>query len=93
MYKFVLFIMFIIGIISITASISISIGENTNVNNEPKIVYRYLPRTLEEEQKEPIAVSELYNSMFTQTSPWIGGMNDLDLRKRELVNQYFISQT
>jgi hypothetical protein len=57
-----------------------------------KVIYRYIPRTLEEEEKEPAYVSEIFASMFTQPSTWIGSVNDLDTRKKELINQYFVSQ-
>ncbi len=80
--------LFLIGIIFITASISKSIGENT----KEKIIYRYIPRNLDEEEKEPAMVSEIFATMFTQPSTWIGGINDLDTRKTEAINKYFVSQ-
>jgi len=88
MYKTLLFILLIVGIIFITASISKSMNERI----VEKIIYRYIPRTLEEEEKEPAYVSEIFASMFTQPSTWIGSVNDLDTRKKELINQYFVSQ-
>jgi hypothetical protein len=88
MYKTFILMLFILGIILVTASISKSIGEKS----KEKIIYRYLPRTLAEEQEEPAMVSEIFATMFTQPSTWIGGMNDLDTRKTEAINQYFVSQ-
>ena len=88
MYKTLTLILFILGIIFVTASISRSLGEQT----KEKIVYRYIPRTLAEEQEEPAMVSEIFATMFTQPSTWVGEVNDLDTRKKELINQYFVSQ-
>ncbi len=76
------------GIIFITSSVSKSIGEKTT----EKIVYRYIPRTLEEEENEQAYPSEIFATMFTQPSTWIGAINDLDTRKKEAINQYFVSQ-
>lgn len=57
-----------------------------------KIVYRYIPRTLEEEQSEPAYVTDIFKAMFTQPSTWLGEVNDLDTRKREQINKFFVSQ-
>jgi hypothetical protein len=88
MYKTLTLILFILGIIFITASISKTLGENT----KEKIIYRYIPRTLKEEQEDPVLVSEIFKTMFSQPSTWIGSMNDLDTRKKENINKNFISQ-
>ena len=57
-----------------------------------KIIYRYIPRTFEEEQLEPVYPSDIFKTMFTQPSTWIGQTNDLDTRRKEAINQFFISQ-
>lgn len=39
----------------------------------PKIVeYRYVPRTLEEEMKEPVKPSEIFRTMFENQQPHAG---------------------
>jgi len=88
MIKTLTLILFIFGIIFITASISRSLGEKS----KERIIYRYIPRTLEEEELDPAYPSEIFATMFTQPSTWIGGINDLDTRKREAINKYFVSQ-
>ena len=40
---------------------------------EPKVEYRYIPRTFEQEQDDPVKVSQLFNSMFTDQSVWMSG--------------------
>jgi hypothetical protein len=57
-----------------------------------KIIYRYIPRTFEEEQNEPVMISDIFKTMFSQPEPWIGNINDVDTRKKEAINKYYISQ-
>jgi hypothetical protein len=40
---------------------------------EPKVEYRYIPRTFEQEQDDPVKVSQLFNSMFADQSVWMSG--------------------
>ena len=81
-------IIIFLGILSITVSV---VKTNQNCPGE-KIIYRYIPRTFEEEQSEPVYVSDIFGAMFKQDSPWIRSMNDVDTRKHEAINKYFISQ-
>ena len=57
-----------------------------------KTVYKYIPRTLAEEQVSPYFVSEIFSAMFEQGSVWIDTITDSPDRKREVLNKYFISQ-
>lgn len=57
-----------------------------------KIIYRYIPRSPQQEMSEEIFPSDIYETMFTQPSPWIGSINDLDARKSSEINKYFVSQ-
>ena len=59
---------------------------------DKKIIYKYIPRTLEEEETEPIFVSQIFAPMFTQPSVWIDSIYEDDKRKTENLNKYFISQ-
>lgn len=77
-----------IGILFIT----INIVKNANSCDGQKIIYRYLPRTFEEDEDEPVYVSDIFASMFTRQSPWIKGITDLDDKHQEKINKYFISQ-
>ncbi len=58
---------------------------------QEKIEYRYLPRTPQELLNEPVFPSDIFSTMFSQPDPWILTLNDLDTRKREKINKYFIS--
>jgi hypothetical protein len=55
------------------------------------IEYRYLPRSPKEEMDEPVFPSDIFSTMFSQPDPWILTLNDLDTRKREDINKFFIS--
>jgi hypothetical protein len=59
---------------------------------DQKIIYKYIPRTLEEEETQPIFVSQIFKTMFTQPSVWINSIEDDYFRKEEPINKYFISQ-
>ena len=57
-----------------------------------KVIYRYIPRTFEEEQRDPPLVSDIFETMFSQPDPWVTSMRYYDVRKQENVNRYFITQ-
>ena len=61
-------------------------------NVEQKVVYRYIPRTLEEEMKSPVYISEIFRTMFSQPSTWIDSTDTDAIRRKENMNKYFISQ-
>lgn len=82
--------MMFIGIILLVIQI-VKINANGSENNE-RIVYRYIPRTFDEEQKDPIPVSEIFETLFSQPSPWVGSIKSYDKRKVEDINKYFITQ-
>lgn len=62
------------------------------IDKKPQIIYRYIPRTFEEEQLDPIYISDIFETMFSQPSPWVGSIRTYDKRKQERINQYFVSQ-
>lgn len=37
-----------------------------------KVIYKYIPRTFEQEQKVPNYPSVLYRDLFTELDPWWG---------------------
>ena len=59
---------------------------------DKKVIYKYIPRTLREEEESPIYVSEIFKTMFTQPSVWIDTINENAERKNNVINKYFISQ-
>jgi len=82
-------LIFIVGIIFLT----VYFMSRSEVSKcDKKIVYKYIPRTLEEEETEPIFVSQIFAPMFTQPSVWIDSIYEDDKRKTEALNKYFVSQ-
>lgn len=85
-------IFLIIGILMIALYFMGIKGEGGGGSGNTKIIYRYLPRSLEEEQESPVYVSEIFKAMFEQPSVWINSIKDDYLRKNEVLNKYYISQ-
>lgn len=56
------------------------------------IIYKYLPRTLEEDELSPIYVSEIFKTMFTQPSVWVDSINNDQERMQQNINKFYISQ-
>lgn len=88
MYRNILILIIFIGIIFVI--IDLVRTEQTCPQN--KIIYRYIPRTLDEELESPAYASDVFRTMFSQPDPWINSIDNMMLRKREDVNQFFISQ-
>ena len=57
-----------------------------------KVIYKYLPRTFEDEQNSPVYVSDIFKTMFSRPDVWVATINEMDVRKREDMNNYFISK-
>jgi hypothetical protein len=57
----------------------------------PTIEYRYIPRTFQQDQENPVKISELFNTMFTEPTPWVRGILSTPPKKAE-INRYFVSQ-
>ena len=47
-----------------------------------KIIYKYIPRSFKEQQEDPIMVSEVFDDLFKQPTPWISSIGTEN--KREL---------
>lgn len=86
--KFVIIFLVFLGILCI----AIAITRNQQSCPPPQIVHKYIPRTFEEEQDDPVYVSDIFATMFSQPSPWMVSIGNIDNRKQEEINKYFISQ-
>lgn len=88
MYKHILILIIFIGLIFVI----IDLVKTEHVCPPNRIIYRYIPRTLDEEIESPAFVSDIFKTMFTQPSPWIRSIDNMMLQKREDINQFFITQ-
>jgi hypothetical protein len=86
--KSLIIILIFIGILCVT----ISIVKHEQQCPQNQIIYKYIPRTFDEEQDEPVYVSDIFATMFSQQSPWIKSLTDVDFRRTEAINKYFASQ-
>jgi hypothetical protein len=57
-----------------------------------KIIYRYVPKIPYDELEQQVFPTDIFETMFSQPTPWINNYNDLNARQSKLVNKYFISQ-
>ena len=79
----------IVGIILVVIYINI----NSQVEKiQEKVLYKYIPQTLAEEDESPVYVSEIFKTMFSQPSTWIDSIDADAIRRQEGLNNYFISQ-
>ena len=62
-------LMFMVGIIMLITYFIIKSELNNKCSD--KIIYKFIPRTLEDKEKEPVFVSQIFKTMFTQPSVWI----------------------
>lgn len=90
MYKAILLVIIFIGILFVVIDV-IRVYSGL-IEQKQKIEYRYIPRTFEEEQTDPVYVSEIFETMFSQPSPWLLSIRETDQKKQEKINQYFITQ-
>ena len=89
-YKIIILIILFIGAIFIAVDVTKIISDAAR--KQQKVIYRYIPRTFEEEQEDPVPVSDVFETMFSQPSPWVGSIRTYDRRKQENINKYFVSQ-
>jgi len=83
----------IILILTFLGIIAIAVGYVNQVKKcpPPVIEYRYIPRTFQQDQDNPVKISELYHTMFSDPTPWIRGIGTNPSKNNE-INRYFISQ-
>jgi hypothetical protein len=88
MYRNILIIIIFIGVLFVV----IDLVRTEKQCPQNKIIYRYIPRTMDEEMESPAYATDVFRVMFSQPSPWINSIDNMMLRKREDINQFFISQ-
>lgn len=70
----------------------IGIMNGSNKCPEQQIIYKYIPRTFNEEQESPIYVSDIFKTMFSQSDTWVATVNESNNKKNAAINNYFISK-
>jgi len=90
LFKGFFIIIFFIGIILLV--VYFLIKSQMEGKCDDKIIYKYIPRTLKEDQKQPVFVSQIFKTMFTQPSVWIDSIYNDSQRYLDPLNKYGISQ-
>jgi hypothetical protein len=88
MFKHILILLIFLGVIFVI----VDLVKTEKECPQNKIIYRFIPRTLDEEMESPAFATDVFRVMFSQPSPWINSIDNMTLRKREDINQFFISQ-
>ena len=88
-YRAVLIFIIFVGILLVT----IELVKSSYKCPKEQVIYRYIPKTLDDENAEPVYVTDIFKTMFSLPSPWVIGVTDIDRRKQEQINKYFISQS
>lgn len=52
---------------------------------KPIIEYRFIPKTFNDEQNDPIYVSEIFRNMFNEQSPWSIANNINNINKNKIL--------
>jgi hypothetical protein len=85
MLQLILLILIFVGIIFIT----INLVKNANTcDTQPQIIYRYIPRTFDEEQEDPAYASDIHKTLFSLKSPWIYNANDIEIHKQASIRDF-----
>lgn len=87
-YNVIMMILLFVGILLITIDL-VKFSQNCK---DEKIIYRYIPRSFNEHYDNPVAVTDIFQKMFVNPSPWVDGINTYDRRGQEKLNDFFITQ-
>lgn len=85
-------------ILTFLGIMSVVVGYVKNTH-EPKtqIEYRYIPRTFEQNQENPLKIARMFNDMFSEPTPWMQGIGHKESRRNmegaAEINRYYISQS
>jgi hypothetical protein len=88
MFNNILIILMIVGLVCAVVSLT----KELSTQPEQIIEYKYIPRTFQEEQDNPVYVSDIFKDMFDKPSPWVASINNIDYQKKQEINNFFISQ-
>lgn len=88
MFKNILLLLIFIGIILVL----IPVIQDKKECPKNEIIYRYIPRTFNEQQANPAFPSVIFTQMFNSVDPWIEYIANTNQAKQGSTNNFFISQ-
>lgn len=82
--------LFIIGFCMIVIAVVQTYSQSPN----PRVVYRYVPRTFIEDQENPVPLDDIFYTMFNNPTPWVASVDIARKRKDigENLNKYYVTQ-
>ena len=89
--KYLFLIFLFLGLLFISIQIAKIRYDITGIPKE-RIVYRYIPRTIEELYRDEIYVSDIYEDMFNKPSPWIDSVRVSENPDKEKYIDYIGNQ-
>ena len=85
----------IIVMLTVIGVIGLIIGYINQIKTcpPPRVEYRYIPRSFEDDQNDPVKITQLFKNMFEQPTPWLMGTR-LGYIKPNIfkINRFNISQ-
>lgn len=84
--------MWFIMLLLIFGFVLIILNFNNDCNRCENKVIRFIPRSLNQELDSPVHVTDVFRDMFYEPSPWLKSTDSYRIRKREDINQFFITQ-
>lgn len=85
--KIFIILLFYITLITIVAGYILKKGRCP----APVVEYRYVPRTFEEDQNDPVSLTDLFSSMFLRSTPWVENRLLTGVARRNNVNNSFFN--
>lgn len=85
----------IIVLLSFIGIVAIIIGYVNQLKQcpHPKVEYRYIPRSFEDEQNDPVKITKVFKDMFETPTPWLAGYRMGYIRPNIFkINRFNISQ-
>lgn len=86
----IMMIIFIIGLLLIM----VDVIKTYNQCPPEKVTYKYIPRTLREEQENPVPLHDIFYTMFNNPTTWVASV-DFERRKKDIgedINKYYLTQ-
>lgn len=84
MLQLILLLLIFVGIIFVT----INIVKNNCKCEDQQVIYRYIPRTFDEEQEDPAYASDVHKVLFSLRTPWVYNANDIDIHKEASIRDF-----
>jgi len=81
---------FVVNLILLTGfTLLISGYMKQKMDTQPRVEYKFIPRTFQEEQETPVRTSDIFSDMFSKPAPWQYGENNLTNKfSRRDINPY-----